>query len=156
MAEIDKERKVVELGCGIGRVAAQFDPEEYIGVDLCDRFLEIARRKLPSHTLLKGPLYPEAEIYLVHTVFLHLTDEEVRRELRGIRPKTKAIFIGEIMVPSFANHGEISPVGVMCYNRSPEDYDILLAEEGFKREYRVDLPYDRYGDGVDFTYLLYK
>lgn len=45
---IPKGRRVLELGCGSGRLLAAVDPIRGVGVDLSPRMVEIARRQHPS------------------------------------------------------------------------------------------------------------
>lgn len=41
--------RVLDVGCGAGHLAAQLAPSEYVGQDVDEESLEIARRKYPSH-----------------------------------------------------------------------------------------------------------
>ena len=43
------EGTVCEIGCGTGRVAALFKAKQYIGFDISELSLEVARKALPDH-----------------------------------------------------------------------------------------------------------
>lgn len=57
---ITAEQKVLDVGCGIGRLAALFVDDKYVGVDFVPRFIEIAQQRNPSKTFfiadVKQPL----------------------------------------------------------------------------------------------------
>jgi ubiquinone/menaquinone biosynthesis C-methylase UbiE len=49
-AHIPKNCKVLDAGCGYGRMAAYFSPESYTGVDMSPHFLTLAKERFPNHT----------------------------------------------------------------------------------------------------------
>lgn len=143
---------IVDFGCGVGRLTGQFPAAEYTGVDTCPRFLEEARRKNPGYRFVDGPAYPIAGIYFAHTVFLHLTDDEVIREV--LKFPARQVLVGEIMDPSYANLGHYRVGGVMTYNRPLRRYVELMDTGGYKFVRQRQLPYNRYG--TPFTYALFQ
>ncbi len=75
-----KPLSVLDLGCGIGRLAQAFDCE-YHGIDASDEALEQARAAYPTGRFTSCDLveYPAGEKYdlvLAASVFVHLVDEE--------------------------------------------------------------------------------
>ncbi|MEO1369204.1 MAG: class I SAM-dependent methyltransferase, partial [Acidobacteriota bacterium] len=42
--------RVLDVGCGVGKLAQSIDPDRYVGVDLDPESVEIARRNCPEHT----------------------------------------------------------------------------------------------------------
>lgn len=41
--------KVLDVGCGFGRLANAFDPKDYTGLDFSDEMIKLAKKKNPNH-----------------------------------------------------------------------------------------------------------
>lgn len=54
--EISKSDKVLDAGCGYGRWASFFSPEQYVGVDFSPDFIALARQKNPDHVFVQSTL----------------------------------------------------------------------------------------------------
>jgi len=83
-------RKVLDIGCGPGTFSAFFRPEDYTGVDISAAYVEHARQHfggtyhvLPAERV--GELEGRYDIALMVGVFHHLTDDQVRETLAGLR-----------------------------------------------------------------------
>ena len=48
---IDKyiKGRVLDVGCGIGRIAKWFEPKSYLGFDFVTEFIDIAKKENPKH-----------------------------------------------------------------------------------------------------------
>lgn len=54
--ETDVTSRVLDAGCGYGRMAGLFMPSRYVGVDLSPDLLAEARKSFPSHTFMEENL----------------------------------------------------------------------------------------------------
>lgn len=83
----DKPR-VIEIGCGDGRDAAEIIPRvsSYVGVDPSEGLLEIARKRLPSATFIKADalsyVYPEnTDVIYAFASLLHINKSDMKLAL---------------------------------------------------------------------------
>ena len=121
---------VLEIGCGVGRVAALFQPQDYLGVDVNPNALIQARAALPQHNLRiydDGLEYPTAPTAFFYTVLLHVADAVLKPLLAQAVKGRKRFIIAEIMDERWRRPGN-PPV----FNRNPEDYILVMQELGFK------------------------
>ncbi len=127
---VDGAFPMLEIGCGVGRIASLFAPDDYIGVDISPAVLAQARKALPNHTLRildKGYAYPEAASALFYTVLLHVSDEEVQPLLARAVEGRQRLVIAELMDRRWRRPGD-PPV----FNRDQEDYILRLQQLGFR------------------------
>lgn len=54
LARIPNRGHMLDIGCGTGLALDLFSPDEYTGIDLSERMIEVARAKYPAHTFLTG------------------------------------------------------------------------------------------------------
>ena len=131
--ELVGDGKVCEIGCGIGRVAALFPAEKYIGVDVGPQVIATARQRLPSHAFdvigYLGP-YPEADVYLFHMVLLHIPDIAL--------PEVIAKLSGRVVV--FESMDFRLRDGVANFQRNPEQYIQAFKDGGFELVESKHLP----------------
>lgn len=69
---------VLDVGCGTGVIANIVPPDRYLGVDICERSLAIARQKYPQHHF-KSVLPPGKPIFdtvIAMAVIEHVKDPE--------------------------------------------------------------------------------
>lgn len=130
---------VLEFGCGIGRLAECFDPEQYIGVDVSRHALARARERMPSHRfMVADDDLPQAEVTLAHTVLLHVPDHALGRVVA--RFTSPRVIVSEILGRHWRRDGD-PPV----FNREAEEY-----VEAFSSRYmlvdRHEWPYPHYYD----------
>lgn len=79
--------RVCDVGCGTGRCAEAFSPDRYVGIDINEDAIRVARREYPRYTFETvgwDDPYPVVDTYLFYTVLLHIPDDE----LIGIFNKT--------------------------------------------------------------------
>jgi len=134
-------KSIVELGCGYGRLCRAFSAAKYTGTDISDYAIKSAKEKNKDYWF-QNYSHPIADVYLAYTVFLHLTESQVRDELNQIT--CNHFIIAEILGREWANNGKHSKKGVPTYNRNKEDYDKILLESGFTFIKEIKKPYMRY------------
>ncbi|WP_157793835.1 class I SAM-dependent methyltransferase, partial [Robbsia andropogonis] len=91
---------VLEVGCGVGRIASLFGAGEYIGVDINPLAVAVARQMLPDHQIRltdHGIQYPEALTALLFNVLLHVSDVAVVPLLKEIAEGRIRIVVAELM-----------------------------------------------------------
>lgn len=133
---------ILEIGCGVGRIASLFQPAEYIGVDVNPVSLLQARTTLPNHNFRifdQGHQYPEAPTVLFYTVLLHISDDNVETVLEQASRGRKRLIIAELMDRRWQREG-IPPV----FNRDPEDYILMMRKLGFHLAAFSKKEYERY------------
>jgi len=133
---------LLEIGCGVGRIARGFRPEEYIGVDVNPYALIIAREALPHHDfrLITEELdYPKAGAALFYTVLLHVSDDALHATLAKAATAADHVIITEIMDRRWRREGD-PPV----FNREAEDYIFVMQKLGFLLAQHCRVPYKRY------------
>jgi hypothetical protein len=138
-AAIGGKLPVLEIGCGVGRIASLFEPSEYLGVDVNPTSLLQARTFLPDHTFRihdRGYKYPATPSVLFYTVLLHVSDEALEELLSLAAARCERLVIAELMDRRWRREGN-PPV----FNRDPEDYILAMQKCNFglvsarKREY---------------------
>jgi SAM-dependent methyltransferase len=77
-------RRVLDVGCGTGTNAARFDDVDYVGVDINERYLRMARARY-SGTFVQADLTTSElgslgtfDTILVNSFLHHVSDEDVR------------------------------------------------------------------------------
>ena len=135
--------RVVEIGCGPGRLAKCFPPETYVGLDICPQAVELARERHPQHDFRvidwSEPL-PEGDTALFHTVLLHVPDEALPAMLAKLGGFQRVV-VGEILGRKWRRPGN-PPV----FNREIEEYSTAFQDAGFALRSSLILPYVRYKD----------
>ena len=125
LAEVASHGRVVEIGCGPGRLACAFKPERYLGVDLNERSIAEARDRNPLHAFdVAQDELPQGDVYLIHTVLMHVPDAELDA-LIG-RMKAPVVYVSEMMGREWRREGD-PPV----FNREPSEYAEAFAAHGF-------------------------
>lgn len=140
--------KVIEIGCGAGRLCQAFDPARYLGVDINPAAVEMARRKHPRY---RFEVYDGqgGDTALLYTVLLHIPDDDLAAFIAGIN--ARRVVVAEIMGRKWARPGGPPP----AFNRDPEDYVAAFAAAGFTCiEQRVK-PYRHYAKG-EITFLVFE
>jgi len=133
---------MLEVGCGVGRIASLFKPYEYIGAELNPTALVRARRALPQHQLRiadEGYQLPQAPSVLIYTVLLHIPDDKLLVFLAECVAGRKRVILAEIMDRRWRRDGN-PPV----FNRDAEEYILLMQKLGFKFAAGEKHVYERY------------
>lgn len=139
---VNSQWPLLEFGCGIGRIASLFKPDEYIGVDINPHALITVRARLPEHIFHitdEGLCLPDAPTLLFYTVLLHVSDHALPVFLKDRTTNRKRVIIAEVMDRRWRRNGN-PPV----FNRDPEDYILLMQQCGFRLSMSEKHAYKRY------------
>lgn len=101
-------RRVLDVGCGPGINAARFPGAEYVGVDINERYLAVARAKYRDRFVQADLETADLsslgtfDTILVNSLLHHVPDEAVRRflkQLRGLLEPDGTVHLLELMWP---------------------------------------------------------
>lgn len=132
---------VAEIGCGLGRLAPCFQPDNYVGVDICPQAIGKARERHPDHafhTIGEVEALPMASVALLHTVLLHVPDKVLPEFVARLTPYPRVV-VGEILGRHWRREGN-PPV----FNRELEDYVEAFRAEGFQLSAAHEILYSHY------------
>jgi SAM-dependent methyltransferase len=135
---------VVEIGCGYGRLCRAFDTDIYKGLDISPEAIRMARKTYPNYKfdLMLNPddMFPHSDTKLLYTVALYQTDEDIEWMIKRLCKTTSdRVIIAEVSGRDWRREGN-PPV----FNRSPEEYDFLFAQQDWGLGALIKKPYDRY------------
>lgn len=139
---IHTENQVLEIGCGYGRLCKAFSPEGYIGVDISQKVLDVAKQHNPEYTFELVEIdqkLPLSDTSLLYTVGLHIPNEHLRRFLEPICEASTDILICEIMDSRWSRAGN-----PQVFNRDPEVYIMQMLSLGFRLKTYLKKEYARY------------
>ena len=146
LREITKEldfKRVLDFGCGYGRLSKAFDSDKYVGVDLNLKALKVARKNNPQYRyediFINSKNYPDSDLVNAFGVFLHLNDEDFEEALIKLSKNNRYIIISEVMGREWRRDG-LPPV----FCRDKEEYIKYLNKYGFELYKEYDKPYKRY------------
>lgn len=114
--------KVLDIGCGYGRLSTAFYPNNYIGLDYSKEAISKAKELNPEYTYLIcgfNEALPPGDTALLHTVCLHISDDTIKEFLQSLQ--VRRIIIGEILGRKWRRRGN-PPV----FNRDLADYIKIL------------------------------
>jgi SAM-dependent methyltransferase len=117
-----KYGKVIDIGCGYGRLSKAFDPNNYIGLDYSAAAIEKAKTQNSEYNyrvFKQRDKIPPGDTALLHTVCLHISDDTIENFLSSL--PTKMIIITEVLGKNWRRSGN-PPV----FNRELEDYINIL------------------------------
>ena len=123
-------KSITEIGCGTGRLSSAFQPEQYIGIDISSKALEIAESKNKHYKYLldnQEDPYPNADVRLVYTVLLHIDDDCIGDLIENLCEGTERVIVAEIMGRKWRRPGD-PPV----FNREADEYITLFEKCGFE------------------------
>lgn len=114
------EKTVLDYGCGVGMYAQFFHPDRYIGVDISEEMVKMARERNPLHTFLVLPdELPETDVVFTATVLQHNDDEAVKKIVAKFKAPTLIIY------ENTANY----PDKDYMHFRTVEDYERLFGRK---------------------------
>lgn len=120
-----------DVGCGYGRLAKNFKPENYIGYDICLAAVKKATKMNPAYTFIHWDLssIAPAETTLFANGPHLVNDKDIDHVLDIMCADTNVIVISELMGREFRSIPY--PYGV--YHRTIEEYDTMMQIRKFKR-----------------------
>jgi hypothetical protein len=133
---------VLDIGCAEGSIASQFQPHEYVGIDLDPQALLQARRSFPTHQFRlcdHGYSYPATPTALLCDVLMRIADEHLLSFLRRAVHGRRRLLIAEV------THDREGAAEASLCHRSPEDYVLAMNTLGFGLIAARKLPVDRGG-----------
>ena len=145
---IDKYTSIVELGCGYGRLAKAFSPDDYIGVDINPNTIERAKKENPLYAYKvidfdKIDKIPHGSVCLAYTVLLHINDNDISLWLNELCNKFQRVIVVEIL----GRKWRPAVMGtVPVFNREKREYEELFAKQGFKLTKYMEKAYIHYKD----------
>jgi hypothetical protein len=123
-----------DVGCGYGRLATLFKPENYIGYDICRAAILKGNRLFPTHKFVHWTddvsLVPAPTTMFISGPWT-IDHESIDSAIETLCENTNAVVIGELMDTTFIEVMEDHNHNV--YPRSVEAYDQLLLKRGFAR-----------------------
>jgi SAM-dependent methyltransferase len=102
-------RRILDVGCGPGTNAARFDRAEYVGVDINDDYLAIARSRYRGRFVQADlatadlSMLGTFDLILVNSFLHHLDDDAVHRvlsQLERLLDPVGAVHILELVLPA--------------------------------------------------------
>jgi len=125
---IPLDLKTLDYGCGTGRYSQFFDKTKYLGMDISENLLEIAKRNNPQHSYhkLKSPIPEETgfipEMFFTATVLQHNCDEVVLAILERLAAMLKR---DKVLLCLYENTSKKKGDGHICF-RSVKKYVELI------------------------------
>lgn len=147
--------RVLEIGCGTGRLAKHFGPYTYTGVDINPAALEKASAALPLHAFVhwnRKTMLPKAGTALLYTVCLHVPDDEIEDLLCRAAEAAPRVVIAEIMNPYHRSKRNTSDEYHISNQRSLSEYERLCLNAGLALVSAREYPYAFYqGEMITFA-----
>jgi SAM-dependent methyltransferase len=134
--------KIIEVGCGNGRLSLSFDFARYLGLDVNPTAIEEAQKLYPQYTfkfIQPHEQLPFSEFKFVYTVLLHVSDEAIEGMVNSLVESSSEVLVAEIMGRKWRRAGN-PPV----FNREVDEYIQLFEAYGCKVIHQEERPYKRY------------
>jgi SAM-dependent methyltransferase len=146
--------RVLDFGCGDGRLVPFFHPADYHGVDINPHAIAACRSAYPRYSfdLYTAQLALAAQAALCYTVLLHVPDEELSEALARLTTAAPRVLVVEILGRKWRSTGGVPAT----FNRSREDYSAAFGAHGFVLWDTVEFDYARYEPGTKITLLEYR
>lgn len=109
-------RRVLDVGCGPGTNARRFQHAEYVGIDVNDHYLEIARRKYRGQFVQADLATADLstlgvfDTILVNSFLHHVPDDEVGRilgQLQHLLEPDGRVHVLELVMPERASVAKV-------------------------------------------------
>jgi SAM-dependent methyltransferase len=145
-----KDRNVLEVGCGYGRLCKAFSPDLYLGIDLNPTAIERAKLENPEYTFSVCEWtreYPKSDMTFCYTVLLHVDDATIQSVVSDLCDSAPTVLVAEIMGRKWRRPGD-PPV----FNREASEYVTMFAQCSYVMVSTEIRPYMRYAN-TDITFL---
>jgi 2-polyprenyl-3-methyl-5-hydroxy-6-metoxy-1,4-benzoquinol methylase len=147
--EICKGR-VLDFGCGDGRLVKAFEPSQYIGVDINAWAVKACRRTYPEYRFkMATDVLPVSDTALAYAVLLHVSDENIAQTIARLACAAPCVIVAEILGREQRRGRDGLP---RVYQRDVTEYIALFAQAGMRLIEISAHPYNRYG-GVHISFL---
>lgn len=127
------EIPVLDFGCGFGRLAPHFHPQQYLGVDIAPHRIEMARERNPHHRFISIDSHKDLHwlgifrTVIVDNVLHHVPDDEIGTMLKSFAEMAETVVQAE--------HIGTGRTGALTSHvRDYEEYVRLFGIAGFYRE----------------------
>ena len=129
-------KKILDLGCGTGRIYPLFKNSEYFGVDISQKLLNIFKTKHPEarFCLTDGfdiPVEKESiDIIWCWSIFTHYPLEDIEKmlkEMKRILKKDGRIYVSYIISDNPQNYQDVN-----FFTHGQKEFEELLTEFKFK------------------------
>lgn len=133
LPKIDTNLKTIDYGCGIGLFSSMFDAGKYLGLDITQEFIDLAKQSNPEHQylLLDSPfmgsmdLNFDIDLFFTANVLQHNCDYIVAELFKNL----KSIKHEDFTLALYENTHRFVNTHHMCF-RTPDDY-LSFASEHF-------------------------
>ena len=145
--------RVIDLGCGIGRLCEAFEASAYLGLDVNEEAIARARAEHAGYRFDAVEYvgdYPAADLYLAYMLLLYVDDAAAAEIVRRLGRVASRVLIVELLGRHWRKHG-YHPL----FARERAEYEELLAEQGFVLDEQVDKPY-AYFPNARISFLLFR
>ena len=160
--DIGRVRRVLDVACGPGTNAGHFAHADYVGVDLNDRYIDLARRRHRGRFVAAdaiawaGQATDQFDFILVNSFLHHLDDASVRTLMVNLRarlaPGGTMHVLELVLPPSWSIARALARMDRGRYARPVAAWRTLLGET-----LRIDRcePYDLSALGVPLWHMVY-
>ena len=148
------DAKIVEIGCGYGRLCGTFEPANYMGCDINAQAIKQAKTNFPDHhftTIDYTQPYPTSDISLAYTVLLHIPDTLIEQTVQNLCEASNSILIVEILGQKWRKPNHRVPV----FNRERHEYELFFAKHNHTLQVEIKKPYLRYPN-TDISFLWFE
>ena len=136
--------RIVEMGCGTGRLCEAFPPDQYVGIDISEAALASARWNHRGYRF-ELPDGQAGDTALLYTVLLHIADDDLADFVAAI--PARRVVVAEVMGRAWRREGN-PPV----YNREPAEYEAAFSDRTLVEV--VERPYLHYKD-TTITFMVF-
>lgn len=137
------QQRVIEIGCGYGRLCQAFPADKYLGLDINPEAIQRANETYGEYQFRQigfTDTYPTADAILAYTVLLHIDDASIGPMLERLCAASDVLVVAEILGRKRWRRDGNPPV----FNRDLEDYISLMRQHGFRLAYTQEHPYQHY------------
>jgi SAM-dependent methyltransferase len=140
---------VRDIGCGYGRLAPLFEPQNYKGFDIAAGAIAKAKMEKPGYEFFEWEFteLPFAYVTLLYIVMLHVDDTDLMPFCELVSRNTNRIVIGDIM-KRYLNFNV-----PLCVGRDEDDYINIFSSLGFTKGYSVESLYPIYREPLTILVL---
>jgi len=160
--KFNKKHKVLEYGCGNGRILRHLQDYNVYGCDLVDLFVkdgtQLGVKKLYKLDKLKRNNF--FDIVFSYTVFIHLNDEDTEKALKYIYQKLKSGGLAYLQIPIYDEQTDHDGHFISVRSWKKEKLFSLVEKIGFKIiDYKKNpglFSFDKIGENHEYLHCFEK